>query len=96
MKTINVFVRDVPAPLDIAYNDMAGRYPVQATLIQWDGPPQRVFSEDQVKAMVEDIKVIAAENAAKAYTNRIEQMTPPAPVAFHIDNYLWKTHGITL
>ncbi|HRA18572.1 MAG TPA: hypothetical protein PLZ24_15650 [Flavobacteriales bacterium] len=50
----------------------------------------------QVKAMVDDIKVIAAENAHKCYTNRIEQMTPPAPVAFHIDNYMWKKHGIKL
>ena len=55
----------------------------------------RVWMEDEVMAMVDDIKVIAAENAMKAYTSRIEQMTPPAPVAFHIDNYMWKKHGIT-
>ena len=64
-----------------------------ATLIIGDEP---VFTEAQVKAMVDDIKVIAAENAHKCYTNRIEQMTPPAPVAFHIDNYMWKKHGIKL
>ena len=57
---------------------------------------QPLFTEAQVKAMVDDIKVIAAENAHKCYTNRIEQMTPPAPVAFHIDNYMWKKHGIKL
>lgn len=35
------------------------------------------YTQEEVKAMVEDIKVIAAENARKCYTNRIEQMTPP-------------------
>lgn len=54
------------------------------------------YTVDEVKAMAEDIKIIAAEHSSKCYTNRIEQMTPPAPVAFLIDNYLWKTHGIKL
>lgn len=56
---------------------------------------ERVFTESEVKAMMDDIKAIAAEHSRKCYTNRIEQMTPPAPVAFHIDNYLWKSHGLS-
>lgn len=57
---------------------------------------ERVFTESEVRAMMEDVKAIAAEHSRKCYTNRIEQMTPPAPVAFIIDDYLRKKHGITL
>ena len=45
--------------------------------------------------MMDDVKAIAADHSMKCYTNRINQMTPPAPVAFHIDNYLWKSHGLS-
>lgn len=56
---------------------------------------ERVFTESEVRAMMDDVKAIAADHSRKCYTNRIEQMTPPAPVAFHIDNYLWKSHGFS-
>ena len=69
---------------------------LHATTIIHDGQPEPCFTASEVRAMINDVKAIAAENAAKAYTSWIEQMTPPAPVAFHIDNYMWKTHGITL
>ena len=45
--------------------------------------------------MMDDVKAIAADHSMKCYTNRINQMTPPAPVALHIDNYLWKSHGLS-
>jgi hypothetical protein len=75
---------------------MEGADPPALLLVSQDGEEPRVWTEEQVKAMMDDVKSIAAENAMKCYTNRIEAMTPPAPVAFHIDNYLWKKHGITL
>lgn len=56
---------------------------------------ERVFTESEVRAMMDDVKAIATEHSQKCYTNHIEQMTPPAPVAFHIDNYLWKSHGFS-
>lgn len=65
-------------------NDPAGEY-----------KRERMFTESEVRAMMDDVKAIAAEHSRKCYTNRIEQMTPPAPVAFIIDDYLQKTHGIT-
>ena len=55
---------------------------------------ERTFTESEVRAMMDDVKAIAADHSMKCYTNRINQMTPPAPVAFHIDNYLWKSHGL--
>jgi len=55
----------------------------------------RLFTESEVRAMMDDVKAIAADHSMKCYTNRINQMTPPAPVAFHIDNYLWKSHGLS-
>ncbi len=60
-----------------------------------DGPHERMFTESEVRAMMDDMKAIAADHSRKCYTNRIEQMTPPAPVAFIIDDYLQKKHGIT-
>lgn len=56
---------------------------------------ERMFTESEVRAMMEDVKAIAAEHSRKCYTNRIEQMTPPAPVVFIIDSYLQKKHSIT-
>ena len=56
---------------------------------------ERVFTESEVRAIMNEIKVIATEHSRKCYTYRIEQMTPPAPVDFYIDNYLWKSHGIS-
>lgn len=68
---------------------------MHCTTVIHDGPPEPVFTESEVRAMMDDVKAIAADHSMKCYTNRINQMTPPAPVAFHIDNYLWKSHGLS-
>jgi len=80
----------------IVGREMNQHLPNRCTVVVHDDKAERVFTESEVKAMMEDVKAIAAEHSRKCYTNRIEQMTPPAPVAFIIDDYLRKKHGITL
>ena len=68
---------------------------VPCTMVIADKAHERVFTESEVRAMMDDIKAIASDHSRECYTNRIEQMTPPAPVAFHIDNYMRKSHGLS-
>lgn len=53
-----------------------------------------VYTQSEVVALIEEVKVAAATNARRCYTNRIEQMTPPAPIVFEIDRIAAK-HGFT-
>ena len=56
MKTINVWTSTFPiddsGALVVHPTRPPGANYFPATLIQWDGPPQRVFSEEDVKQIV--------------------------------------------